>query len=321
MRVAIRRALFVGLLILARPAVAWGQDELSGGVDASAEELLSSGVALRKQGRDAEALAAFERAYALQPSPRAQAQIALAREALAQWVPAESGLIEALRSKDDPWIAKNRVYLEESLTGVQGHLGWFMAESNVDGAEVWSGGALVARLPLDGPLRVVAGELPVEARAPGYWPIKRTLQVEGRTKVHAAFLFVEPPATGNDTAAAHARESSWSHTASIASASSGVSLLLGAAATLVVARLLHDQANASCTDSVCITTDAVSQRAEAHALGNVATGLAIGGAVAVLGAIVLWELPRRGDPPARDVRSPMLSVAVNPAGASLTGYW
>jgi hypothetical protein len=56
------------------------------------------------------------------------------------------------------------------------------------------GGELYGRLPLAAPLRVVAGEVGVQVRAPGYLATERTLQVAGNSRVHTAFTFVVQPA-------------------------------------------------------------------------------------------------------------------------------
>jgi hypothetical protein len=197
-----RRTLTAALLALAGPQVAYAQDTARSPDTArapeppsgAAEELIAQGVALRKQGEDAQALALFERAYALLPSPRAIAQVALAHQALGHWREAESGLIEVLGHADDAWVATNRAYLEESLATVQGHLAWLEVDSNVAGAELWVGGRLVGRTPLDRPLRVEAGELAMSVRAPGFSPIERRLPVEPRSRVYEVFTFASQPA-------------------------------------------------------------------------------------------------------------------------------
>jgi hypothetical protein len=151
-------------------------------------------VELRKQGQDAEALALFERANALRRSPRALVQIALAQQALGQWRQAEEGLTDALRNADDPWILRHRVHLEEGLAVIQSHLCSLQVESNVDGAEVWIRGEPLGRLPLDRPLRVVAGDVTVEVRATGYPAIQQTMHLEGKSQAHATFTFALTPA-------------------------------------------------------------------------------------------------------------------------------
>jgi hypothetical protein len=157
------------------------------------EGLMAKGVRLRREGDDAGALATFERAYALVPSPRALGQMALAHQALGHWLEAEQGLVEALRSSSDAWVARNRAYLEESLATARAHLAWLEVDCNVVGAEASIGGALPRRLPLDDAVRIPEGEVSVEVRASGYAPIHRTLKIDGGSRMHAAFAFTAPP--------------------------------------------------------------------------------------------------------------------------------
>src|SRR4030081_1347046 len=92
-----RRALVVGVLFLSTPSIALAQQPPNTATrEPTDEALIAQGVALRKEGQDADALAVFERAYALHPSSRAVVQIALAHQALAHWREAERGLIAAL---------------------------------------------------------------------------------------------------------------------------------------------------------------------------------------------------------------------------------
>lgn len=155
-------------------------------------ELMARGLAFRKLGQDSDALAAFERVYARHPSPRGAAQVALAQQALAQWRDAERGLLEALRASDDPWITRYRSALDQSLASVQAHLASLEVECNVDGAEVWVQGELQGRTPLGSPMRVEAGDVGVELRAPNA-TIQRVMHVDAGSHVHAAFTFVRPP--------------------------------------------------------------------------------------------------------------------------------
>jgi hypothetical protein len=187
-----RCALLASFAVLRSPGTAWAQSPDSAAQEPTAEDLIAKGIDLRKQGHDAEALATFERAYARQASPRAAAQIALAHHALAQWREAERGLFEALRNGDDPWVVRNRLYLEESLAVVQAHLAWLEVVSNVAGAEVWMDRELCGRLPLEQPLRIVAGEVAIEVRAAGYAAMNRTLQIAANSHMKAVFTFEMP---------------------------------------------------------------------------------------------------------------------------------
>jgi len=145
-----------------------------------ADDDLRRGVALRREGRDAEALASFQRALARSPSPRARAQVALAEQALALWLFAERDLRLALAEKDDPWIRQNREALERAARIVEGKLASVIVRTNVEHAEVLVNGA---PSPEDegGRHRVVAGQVTLEVRAAGYAPTSRTLQVPPET--------------------------------------------------------------------------------------------------------------------------------------------
>ena len=115
MRMPTWHAMVANLAIVATPGNARAAPPNGPSQELTEEDLIALGIHLRKEGRDAEALGTFERAYAQHPSPRAAAQVALAHHALAQWREAERGLLEALDRPEDPWVARNRVYLQESL--------------------------------------------------------------------------------------------------------------------------------------------------------------------------------------------------------------
>jgi hypothetical protein len=163
-----------------------------------AETLYKDGVALRRERHDAEALAAFRRAYSIQPAPRTLAQIGLAEQALGQWVDAEADLQRVLQAKGDAWIDRNRAVLATGLADIQRHLGDLDVQADVPGAELWVNGARVAVLPLSRSLRVETGSVLLEVRARGYAAARRTTFVEpgesAREDVHLVPLVVQAPA-------------------------------------------------------------------------------------------------------------------------------
>jgi hypothetical protein len=167
----------MALVVLALAGVA--APAAGGEPEPEAAVLLREGVRLRKAHADREALAAFEGANELAPSPVARAQIGLARAALADWLRADEDLGAAL-SADDPWVTRNRAELDAVLGAVGAHLGWLQVEV----------GVAAARATLDGrPLlgtrtRVVAGPGRLEVRAPGYAPDVRTIDVCARETTH-----------------------------------------------------------------------------------------------------------------------------------------
>ena len=151
-----------------------------------AETLTKRGLELRRERRDAEALQQFRHAYTLQPSPRLLAQIALAEQALGRWIDAASHLHESLGATD-PWIDRNRGLLESGLAAIEGHLGRLEVVADAPGAELWVNDARVEGLPTAS-VRVEAGTVVIEVRAPGYATSRRITSVEpggtARENVH-----------------------------------------------------------------------------------------------------------------------------------------
>lgn len=141
------------------------------------DALIDRGVALREQGHDADALALFERAWEISPTPRARAQMALAEQALGRWVDAEAHLVEALSHAGDPWIRSVRAVLEQSLRAVREHVGRLEVRANVDGAIVRVGSRHLATLPSE-PVSLPVGELELTIEAPGWVAAQRTVQIQ-----------------------------------------------------------------------------------------------------------------------------------------------
>ena len=160
---------------------------------ADAEALIQHGVELRRAGRNGEALSEFQRANLLAPSPRAQAQIALALHALGDWLGAESGLEKGLAATDDPWIVQYRDALEGALATVRAHLAWVSVTVDVPVGEVLLNGVRVHAVPLTEPIRVAAGTLDVTVRAPGYARAQRSVQVLPGTEAHVDFVLEPSP--------------------------------------------------------------------------------------------------------------------------------
>jgi hypothetical protein len=151
---------------------------------ADAEKLIKKGIALRSQRKDKEALEAFREANKLEASPRAVAQMALAEEALEDWVGAERDLEQAIASRSDAWIKSKIGPLEESLRVVREHLGTLQLEGTA-GAMVEVNGRALGKLPLESPLRVRAGSVTVLATLEGFVALERITSVpaQGEARV------------------------------------------------------------------------------------------------------------------------------------------
>src|SRR5882757_9044773 len=164
-------AICVGLLAV-RTALAAAPSE-----DAEAEAHIARGRELRELRQDDAALAEFEVADRLHPTPRSLVQIGLAKQALGRWLEAESTVSDALRAKTDPYIARWSATIEASLAQIRMHLGDLIVSGGPAGAEVWVEGRRAGTLPMVAPLRVVAGTLALEVKLAGHYPAHRTVNV------------------------------------------------------------------------------------------------------------------------------------------------
>ena len=181
------------LAVVVGPVHAQGSDD--------AEKLIRQGIDLRKAHDDEGAVRAFQQAYDQVRTPRAAGQLGLAEQALGRWEDAERHVAEALHATGDAWVAKNRQTLDDAIGTIQAHLGRVEVLGNPEGAEVSVNGRSIGKLPLAEPVRVSAGQVNVEMRAPGYVPAQRTLAIVGgqyqRLVLHLAKeAAAESPAAG-----------------------------------------------------------------------------------------------------------------------------
>jgi hypothetical protein len=156
----------------------------------SSDALIREGLALRREGRDAEALDRFERAYSASQSPQALAQMALAEQALGRFVVAEVHLTEAMARRDDRWIATRTGQLQQALASIQAQLGTIELSGGTGGAEVYVDGELRGTMPGANILRVRAGSVALEVRAAGYLPVQRPVNVAAGGTVRETILLV-----------------------------------------------------------------------------------------------------------------------------------
>lgn len=135
------------------------------------------GVALRRQGRDAEALALFREVVTRCPQPRVRVQFAWAEQAVGRWIDAERDLRAALATRGDEWVEQRRDRLELDLARIREHLGQLQITGGVPGSEVLLDGVVVATLPMNEPVSAVVGATRVELRHEGYYPVRRDVTI------------------------------------------------------------------------------------------------------------------------------------------------
>lgn len=171
-------------------------------VPQEADPRYAQGVTLRAQHRDAEALEVFRAIEAETHAPHAAASMALAEGALGRWVDAEARLAGALARADDTWIRANRATLEAALQTMRGHLGELEVSADVAGAELWIARARVATLPMTRPVRVAAGAVSFEVRAPGRVTVARAVSVAAGSTARERVAFASPLASRGEASAA-----------------------------------------------------------------------------------------------------------------------
>lgn len=158
---------------------------------ARAATLLTQGVLMRAEGKDEEALELFRQSNTLDSTPKSLAQLGLCEQALGMWVTAEEHLQRALKSKGDPWIERNRVQLEGSLSRVASELGWVLVVDAPTGSTVRVDGAVAGTTPLSQPLRAAAGTRLLEVSAAGYESYTRRVNVRSGEVTRDRAVLVE----------------------------------------------------------------------------------------------------------------------------------
>ena len=164
------------------------------------DQLIREGVDLRRRGDDAGALKLFERAFQMEPSPRATAQMGLAEQALGQWVRAHEHLRAALDAATDTWVVKSQATLREALNHVGDHVGQIEILGGSVGAEVRINGSPRGRLPLPRAILAPSGTATIDLSAPGFVAAQRTIVVRARETIRETFDVLVPAAVGGNLA-------------------------------------------------------------------------------------------------------------------------
>ena len=141
------------------------------------EALIRQGVNRRHLGDNQGAYRLFMRAYSARRTAKAAAHLGSCEYEIGLWVESEAHITEALRAVGDAWIESNRAQLVLVMNNLRTVLGRLEVVGRPAGAEVEVAGRAMGTLPLEGPLRVVKGEIAVRVSAPGYRPLMRSVKV------------------------------------------------------------------------------------------------------------------------------------------------
>lgn len=171
-------------------SAAWAQGRCA--AQARVDALEAQGTRAREERQDEAAQRAFAEAYALCHGARALARQGLAEKALGRWLEAEEHLAAALATRD-PWVNGRRAVLEGELARVRDHLGELLLVGDAPAGAVWSVGRQTGTLPMERPVRVVAGTVAVTVQAPGFAPVSREVPVAAVTVVRERIEFTRAP--------------------------------------------------------------------------------------------------------------------------------
>jgi hypothetical protein len=155
--------------------------------DQSADDLIARGLELRRASKPVDALEMFQRAHALSPSPRTLGQMGLVETSLEHWMDADAHLAATLSTPEDPWVKKNRAFLDQALGVCRGHIGE-LAVTGPDGTDVAVDGKHVGTLPAMEPVRLVEGNVVVTANSNGFKDFSKTVAIAGGSKTSLAIV-------------------------------------------------------------------------------------------------------------------------------------
>ncbi len=171
MRRSSNAAVVLGLWLFAARAL--GQEAPAASAEQQALALAQQGLAARREGRDEDALRAFEQSLAVLERASVRAQLGFAQQALGRWVDAERTLA-AVALVSDPWIDRHRATIDEALVTVRTHLGWLSVQVAPQRCEARADGAV---LNTDTPIRFPIGSVTVTARCEGHFSVERMVSI------------------------------------------------------------------------------------------------------------------------------------------------
>lgn len=158
-----------------------------------ADQFVAEGIELRAEGKDSEALRAFQRAEALDPnSVRVQIHLATVYQALGNWLLADEYLSKALARQNHPYVNRHRRTLEDAKRVIDSNIGRLEVEGEPAGAEVRLNGRLMGTLPLAQAIKTTVGSYQLEVRREGHYSSQRPIVITGgalvRESIHLESL-------------------------------------------------------------------------------------------------------------------------------------
>jgi PEGA domain-containing protein len=148
--------------------------------DAVTEALIQRGIQLRRNNADEEALAVFLEAEKQDPtSVRVLLHVVTAAQAAGKWLLADSYMRKVSALDNDPYYQRHADAIDVVRRSIAARVGSFQAQGGPDGASVRLDGQLVGTLPMTNPASVEAGSYLMEVHKPGFYRLRRNVNISG----------------------------------------------------------------------------------------------------------------------------------------------
>ena len=174
------RALAFSILVVAAvPSFAHAQEAAPASARDEARTRFDRGVELFGEERYDAALAEFQRANELAPSPTVAYNLGRVHGAMGHAVESVAAYEKYLHDGGAQISASRRAEVERELARQRSRIAFIDVHANISGATIALDGVDVATTPLHEPLHVSAGSHTVGVRAPGYDSTTRAVQLAG----------------------------------------------------------------------------------------------------------------------------------------------
>jgi hypothetical protein len=148
--------------------------------DAVVEALIQRGIQLRRSSADAEALSVFLEAERQDPkSVRVLLHIVTAAQASGKWLMADSYMRKVAALSEDSYYRRHAEAIEVVRRSIAARVGTFQVQGEPDGASVRLDGQLIGTLPMNDPVSVESGSYLMEVFKPGFYRLRRSVNVVG----------------------------------------------------------------------------------------------------------------------------------------------
>jgi hypothetical protein len=148
----------------------------------ASDQRKKDGDTLMSERRYADALVAYNEAYALSPNPVLHYNRARALQFLARY-PESLEAFERFKAEAPESVRARVEALDELIAEVRRRVTTLEVRCNVDGAQVRLGDRVIGTTPLAKPVVVVAGEVQLEISAPGLASFTKVLKLPGDERV------------------------------------------------------------------------------------------------------------------------------------------